>query len=406
MPVVTLRILIIVDCYLPSRKSVAQLTRDLACELASKGHDVTVLAPSEGGRHGLTVASEAPITVIRYPLGPTKGVSLAIRALKEMSISLAALLGTRSVFSRTRFDSIVFYSPSIFFGPLVNVLKRRWHAKTYLVLRDIFPDWAVDAGVMRRGLAYRVFKVFERMQYRVADVIGVETTGSFRYFEGTEFQSKIELLRNWTTTAPIPAAGLSTRELLGLGGKVVFFYGGNLGVAQDMDNLMRLARRMMTYPDVHFLVVGDGSERRRLERLVDEEHMSNVTIHGPVEPQSYLSILGEFDVGVITLDRRLKTFSNTGKLVGYLRCGLPVLASYNEGNDLAALLRDSGAGLGSVNGEDDVFYRNAVRLRDATTRTEMRRKAKELLRADFSVDKTAAQILRHLESDPTTSAAE
>jgi glycosyltransferase involved in cell wall biosynthesis len=306
-----------------------------------------------------------------------------------------ALWRTRRLLAGSPYDYIVFYSPSIFFGPLVKRLKRRWSARAYLILRDIFPDWAVDAGIMKKGLAYRIFKYFERSQYEAADVIGVETSRSFEYFRGTRFESRTELLRNWTTGTKPPPCAHSAREKLGLEGKVVFFYGGNLGVAQDMDNLLRLARRMADRPDVHFLVVGEGSERRRLAEAVAQEHMSNVTILGPVDPSAYMSMLSEFDVGVITLDRRLKTFSNTGKLLGYLRCGLPVLASYNPGNDLEDLLRESGAGFGSVNGDDDLFYEHARRLCDAKTRRGMGANATKLLHEHFSVKETAMQILRH-----------
>jgi hypothetical protein len=105
-------------------------------------------------------------------------------------------------------------------------------------------------------------------------------------------------------------------------------------------------------------------------------------------------MLSQFDVGLISLDRRLRSFSTTGKLLGYLRCGLPVLASINAGNDLMDLLTESGAGLCSLNGDDESFYRNAVSLCSAATRRMISQRSSALLESKFSVQSAADRILR------------
>lgn len=177
---------------------------------------------------------------------------------------------------------------------------------------------------------------------------------------------------------------------------MVFFYGGNIGVAQDMDNIMRLAKRMAGQSNAHFVIVGEGSLRERFTKMAQDEDMGNVTILPAVGPDTYMSMLSEFDVGLITLDRRLKTYSNTGKILGYMRCGLPILASHNPGNDLEDLLRDSQAGFGSINGEDDLLYENALKLCDPVLRRKMGANSRRLLKKTFSVKKTVTQILGSL----------
>ena len=195
-----MHILLIVDCYLPSTKSVAQLADDLARGFVGQGHDVTVLAPADDLKDNVTVSDEPGLHVVRYRAGRMKGANLTLRAMNEVVISLVAALRTRGYMAHRRYDYIVFYSPSIFYGPLVAYFRRRWKARSYLILRDIFPDWAIHTGVLRKGPAYYLFKVFERIQYRAADVIGVETGRSYEYFKMTPFIGKVELLRNWATT--------------------------------------------------------------------------------------------------------------------------------------------------------------------------------------------------------------
>ncbi len=388
-----MRILVVADCYLPSEKSSARLVHDLAAEFARQCHEVTVLAPSDTGAGGVERQAGTGITVVRFKTGQIKGARHAIRAVNEMSLSFLAYARCRRMLLKNPHDLIVFYSPSIFFGPLVAWLRRKWHAKTYLVLRDIFPDWAVDTGVLRKGTVYRVFKAFEQLQYRAADVIGVETSRSVDYFEGTAHAGKVELLRNWTPVQDPPPVTGRFRKQLGLEGKVVFFYGGNIGVAQDMDNILRLAKRLHDRQDLHFLLVGTGSEVSRLQQAVADDGIRNLTIHPAVEQDAYFSMLAEFDVGLVTLDRRLKTYSNTGKILGYMRCGLPIVASHNPGNDLSDLLHASGAGLGSINGDDDLFRDNVLRLCDPETRRVMGERSRQLLRNEFAVDRIAAQIV-------------
>ena len=389
-----MRILLIVDCYLPERKSSAILMHELADELASRGHAVTLLAPSPDLEAACTVEQTGPFKVVRYRTGGIKGARLHVRGVNEMLLSATAWRRAGAVIEQEQCDLAVFYSPSIFFGPLVALLKRRWHIRTYLVLRDIFPDWAVQAGVLREGPTYRLLKVFERFQYRVADRIGVETQGSVEYFRDSGHLEKVELLRNWTRTDPVrPPVDCSFRHKLGLAGKTVFLYGGNVGVAQDMDNIVRLARRMEAGPEAHFLIIGAGSEVERLKVLVAAGKAGNITILPPVDQGDYLSLVSQFDVGLISLDRRLRSFSTTGKLLGYLRCGLPVLASVNPGNDLMDLLTGSGAGLCSWNGDDEAFYQNAVCFCSASVRRAMAHRTGALLETEFSVEAAADRIL-------------
>ena len=109
----------------------------------------------------------------------TKDVGRLRRAFAEWWLPRALLRGLRaSPLAATKWDGVVWYSPSIFLGPVVRAVKRRCGCRGYLILRDLFPDWAVDAGVLRRGLAYRMLKRVERGQYAAADVIGVQSAAN------------------------------------------------------------------------------------------------------------------------------------------------------------------------------------------------------------------------------------
>jgi len=393
-----MRICLIVDCYLPSTKSSAKLISDLAGEFASAGHSALVVTPDDTLRGGCSVSETGGVTVLRVRSGRLKGASLVKRGLNEAMLSWVIWRGGRKYFRENPCDLIVFYSPSIFFGAVVRRLKKLWGCGAYLILRDIFPQWAVDAGVLRRGgPIWKFFRRRELAQYASADIIAVQSPANLEYFQSPELAGKyrLEVLYNWTRTSEPDVPECTYRSDLGLGGKVVFFYGGNIGVAQDMDNIVRLAENLADLRQVHFLLVGDGSEVPRLKELIRARRLDNIHILPAVGQKEYLGMLGQFDVGLISLAGNLTTQNIPGKLLGYMYYSMPVLASVNPGNDLKGMLESHQAGLVSLNGADGELADQARRLAsDGRLRETLGTNSRRLLEDVFSVKKAVAQILR------------
>ena len=393
-----MRILILVDCYWPSTKSSAKLVRDLAEELARRGHATAVVAPDEAASISPDTRVEGGVEVVRVGTGPMKGAALWRRGMTEARLSSRLWSRCKDYFRQRRFDLVVFYSPTIFFGDLVARLKALNGCPAYLILRDIFPQWAVDAGILRKGPAYWYFKRKERRQYAVADMIGVQSPANLEYFRerGWDRRHRLEVLGNWTKIEAPASRDPGARLRWGLDGKVTLFYGGNIGVAQDCDNLLRLARGLRdTAPAAQVLLVGEGSEVARLRSAAAEQRLSNVGIHDALPQDEFIRLVSEVDVGLISLDRKLRTQNFPGKMLGYMHAGLPILASINPGNDLKDVLEEAGAGLVSINGDDASFLRDAIRLvGDPDLRASMGRASRKLLEERFSVGGAADQILR------------
>jgi glycosyltransferase involved in cell wall biosynthesis len=390
--------LLLVDDYYPSTKAAARLIDDLGRDLVGHGHRVIVLTPSSDSTAALGIFNDRGLQVVRVGIGKLKDVSRAIRGWRESRMSATLWRRAKHFFRANPCDLIIYYSPSIFFGALVKRLKTLWRCPAYLVLRDIFPKWAVDAGVLRKGMLYRYFRSKELLQYSVADVIGVEAPGNLQYFcdELGDKSYRLEVLLNWADPGAQLRPNGARRQALGLTGKVVFFYGGNIGVAQDIDNILRLAASLAAYENIFFLLVGSGSEVPRIRALVDKQGLRNIRVLDAVSQEEYLALLSEFDVGLVSLDRRLRTSNLTGKMLGYMTCGLPILASLNPGNDLAALLKQSDAGIACDNGDDESLRAAAILLAgNPGLRERLGGNSRRLLESKFSVRAAAAQILRH-----------
>jgi O26-antigen biosynthesis N-acetyl-L-fucosamine transferase len=393
-----MRILLFVVYYLPSTSSAAKLINDLAGEFTKQGHEVTVIAPDHSTKTDIQYDYDDNIRVIRVKSGEIKNVPRFLRGYREMMLSAVLWEKARKFFHDNVFDLIVYYSPTIFFGPLVKRLKRLFGCPSYLILRDIFPQWAVDSGTLRKGFFYRILKHYEKINYDAADIIGVQSPANKLYFieRGLDKKYSIEVLYNWMSLNENYGSSGHYREKFGLSGKIVFFYGGNIGIAQDLDNIVRIAVRLKNIPEVHFLLTGEGSEVPRLNKEIERLGLKNFTIHPALEQQEYMRLIADIDIGLISLDRNLKTHNYPGKMLGYMYQAKPILASINPGNDLQHILQTHKAGMVCHNGEDELLYNQALQLiKNPDLRVQMGINGRELLESTFSVSTAASQILSH-----------
>ena len=271
----------------------------------------------------------------------------------------------KSPYANVHWDGVVWYSPTIFLGPLAKALKKASDCRSYLILRDIFPEWAVDMGLLGRGLPYRFFKAIERYQYSVANVIGVQTPANLSYFDHWAKQDgrRIEVLQNWLADAPNVGSSLSVADGP-LAGRTIFVYAGNMGVAQGMDVLIDLAEHLLNRRDLGFMFVGCGSDVQRLRSEVQARGLDNVVFHDEIDPSEIPGLYAQCHIGMIALDPRHKTHNIPGKFLSYLQAGLPVLASINPGNDLEELINREGVGRVCTNHSVDTLQLLALELAD------------------------------------------
>lgn len=390
-----MRFLLIVDDYLPgSIKIAARMMHDLALELIRQGHEVSVCTPSDKLAKPFSIEMLDGVEVLRFKSGQIKNVNKIKRAVNETLLSYRAWRSLKGHFRAHRYDRIVYYSPTIFFGPLVCKLKKLWSCSSYLILRDIFPQWAVDNGLIRNdSLIHRYFKFFETVNYDAADTIGVQSPSNLTYFQDNpRFNKKLDVLFNWSSLEPVNPGSGHFRQALGLVDKVVFFYGGNIGHAQDMMNLVRLANALKDNPQAHFLFVGAGDEVPLVENAI-KNGADNITCLPSVDQETYQAMLSEFDVGLFSLHKDHQTHNFPGKLLGYMLNALPILGSVNAGNDVIDVLQSANAGFVFINGDDAQLEQGARRLLEsASLRADMGRKSRALLADRFSVEEAARRV--------------
>ena len=400
-----MKLALIIDDYLPNSTRVgAKMFHDLALELRANGHHVTVITPAVGRAQKFTEQSIEGVTVWRFRSGPIKDVGKVTRALNETLLSFRAWSAIKQNVDEQTFDGVIYYSPSIFFGGLVNKIKKHCKCASYLVLRDLFPQWVIDAGMIKKGsLIARYFKFFEQYSYQAANTIGLMSEKNIEVFSQSSSRDyPTEILRNWADTTPvnIDTSVNSIRTELQLENKVIYFYGGNIGHAQDMANLMRLAKNMQHCTQAHFLFIGQGDEVELINKLAQQWRLTNYTYLPSVNQNEFKRILADIDIGLFSLAAKHTAHNFPGKLLGYMVESLPILGSVNSGNDLQTLVNSSGAGFISENGDDEQLVKNAIALYESPNlRKQLGHGAYELLKNKFSVTAIAANIVKKLKGD-------
>jgi glycosyltransferase involved in cell wall biosynthesis len=394
-----MRIALIADTFPPLRSSGAVQLRDLAREFARQGHALTVLLPSPEQQEPWILEQMDGVQVLRLRAPRTKDICYVRRTLAELAMPFAMLRQFRkSPLSSEQWDGVVWYAPSIFHGPLASALKKSSGCKGYLIIRDIFPQWAVDMGLMGRSLPYKFFDAVARYQYSVADVVGVQTPGNRGYFDKWRQQPghQLEVLQNWLDKPAKAHCRIRVNET-SLAGRKIFVYAGNMGIAQGMDILLDLSELLRSRMDVGFLFVGRGSDAARLKSSAKDRKLDNVLFHDEIHPDEIPDLYAQCSAGIVALDPRHKSHNIPGKFLTYMQSGLLVLANVNAGNDLAQMIRDEQVGqVCESNRVNDLVECANQLLAQIESDSEIPSRCRSLFEREFAVEKTVRQIVAAL----------
>lgn len=403
------RTLIVTDLYPPEVGSAPQLMSDLSGELAARGHAVTVL--TNWPEHRLDTSApmarvsermtEGGVQVLRARTLPLHNSGFVVRGIAQ----LAAPFQYRRVLRRYEtapFDNVIVYSPPVTLSYVGRWEKARG-SRYVLNVQDLFPQNAIDLGILTNPLAIALLRGIERAAYRAADVVTVhsERNGEMLAAANPQIASKLFVLHNWIDlgAAAVDAPGEDLRTAYGLQGKFVFFYGGVLGPAQGLEIVLEAASRVRELSDVVFLLVGDGTEKPALEKQARARGLANIMFQPFVSRERFPALLRIADVGLLTLSPKMKTPVVPGKLLGFMGASLPVLAIVNAESDAHTIVADAQCGY-SCSSDDTKAVEALVRrlYRERNDIGELGRRGRAYAKAHFEKSKIVSRLEQLLHS--------
>ncbi len=341
---------------------------DLMREVINRGHDVFIASPTErrfGKPTHLIDSPHCQILKIR---------SLNIQKANILEKGLGTLLleyqfdrAIKKYWGKIGFDLVLYATPPITFNRVIENIKKRCDCRSYLMLKDIFPQNAVDLGMMKEGgLLHRMFRKKEKRLYEISDRIGCMSPANCEYVlrhNPDVKATKVELCPN--AVIPVDKPVLSEKErvilLTKLGiptDRTLFIYGGNLGKPQGLDFLLRVIDANEKRTDSYIVVVGSGTEYSKMAHWFETNRPANAKLLSALPKQEYDQLVHACHVGLIFLDPRFTIPNFPSRLLSYLENSMPVLLATDSNTDIGRIAEKEDFGLWCESGDLDKFIEN------------------------------------------------
>lgn len=280
---------------------------------------------------------------------------------------------------------------------LVAALRRK---PLLLEVRDLWPEFAIDMGVLKNPILIAMSRWLERFLYWRADHLLVNSPAYRDYLIEKKdiLPSKVTLISNGVDPDLFKPEERSEnfRSELGLNGKFVVTYAGALGIANDIPTIIRAAERLNKDPNIHFIFVGDGKERQRMEGMALDQKLQNITFTGALPKAQMPNVMAAADAFVATLqDIPMFRMPYPNKVFDYMAAGRPTVLAID--GVIRQVMDEAEGGLYVPPGDDEALA-EAVRTlsRNPHRCREMGLSARRYVIRNFNRQKQAKDFLRLL----------
>lgn len=379
------------------------LYTDLVEELKKTGHDVTVVMAEESAKIDKSKLSfENNIEVLRVKVGNQFGVGLVEKGITTLKVKPLLKKAINRYLSDREYDLILYSTPPVTLADLVVYCKKKYKAKSYLMLKDIFPQNGIDLNLFsKKNVLYKYFRLKEKKLYQCSDRIGCMSNANINFVneqEEYEFSNKLELFPNTMrieNQLNINRQAIRTKYELPMNQRI-FIFGGNLGKPQAIDFLLEPIRMLADYKEAYFLIVGDGAEKNKILDYINKENPTNLKFIAKLPREEYDKIMKACDVGLILLNSKFTIPNYPSRIMAYLHESLPILAATDAVTDIQTLVVDEakcGYWCESVN---PVEFVNQVKLltEDDKLRDKLGENGRNYLAKQFDV-KLSVKLLEN-----------
>jgi glycosyltransferase involved in cell wall biosynthesis len=372
-------------------------------ELINHGHTVTVCVQDESRNTGpFSIFRRGKILIISIPTGKLIKTSILKKGINTLLLEHRFLMR----FLQFEFDSIdvlLYSTPPITFQKVIAKLKKKYNCVTYLLLKDIFPQNAVDLGMLRKNsLLHLFFRYKEKKLYRQSDIIGCMSPGNRKYL----LENNRELANKKISITPNciypnkQMPDLIKKDVLESydipHDTIHLIYGGNIGKPQGIGFLINCISVIKDYGAVSFIIVGDGAEYIKLQKSIGADIL-NVKLINFLPKEQYLKLLSCMDFGLIFLDNRFTIPNFPSRVLDYMNYSLPIIACTDIVSDIKQEICDQGAGLWCRS--DDIEGFKCILdtiIHDKNIGIDMGKRSHQILAEKYSVQNVVVNMLHEI----------
>ena len=374
---------------------------DFLSKLQEQGHSIHVVCPNERReRKNTEIYNDKRFQLLRVKTFNIQKTNFLEKGLATLFIEYQYLFAIKKYFNKTKFDLVVYSTPPITFYKVIDFVKKRDNAKSYLLLKDIFPQNAIDMSLFKRnGVLHKFFKNKENKLYTISDYIGCLSQANVDYLKknnpNLDF-NKLEINPN-TINPFFIKYSKQEKNIIRLKyqiplDKKIFVYGGNLGKPQGLDFLLETIIQTKRN-DVYFLIIGSGTEYNRIKKWFEKIKPQNASLISFLPKNDYDKLLAACDVGLIFLNLNFTIPNYPSRLLPYLEMKMPVISATDSHTDIGKDIERNKCGFAIISGDSDGMQNARNKLLDnANDFNMMKENSWNFLNSDFHVDRTCKLI--------------
>ncbi len=354
-----MNILLVTDSYPPEIRSASHLMHDLAVSLRERGHNVIVATTYP--KYNLTnecrnkifneFSVEEDIDIVRVKTLPHHKVNFVIRGISQLIMPYILFLKIKK-YMKYKINVIIVYSPPLPLSLVGKMFKKKYGARFFLNVQDIFPQNAIDLCILKSRLMIKFFEWVERMAYIHSDKILVHSESNKEFLMDRKEvpENRLYILNNWIDVRPYENI-MSTnaiRKKYRLENKFVLLFGGVIGPSQGLELIIETARKLKKFPEIFFLFLGDGIGKQKLVNMAGKYGLRNVVFNSFVTKEEYVHVVKEADVGLVCLSSKNKTPVVPGKILDYMAASIPIVAFLNKESDGHKIIKNAKCGYSDI----------------------------------------------------------
>ena len=374
---------------------------DMVNEFQQNGHKVLPMAPIISDSSKSYISIENQIEVLRVKTLDVFSKNVFEKGFANLLLSNQFKNAFTAFWKNKAIDLVIVATPSVMFADFVSDIKKSKGSQVYLMQKDIFPQNAVDLGLMnKKSLIFKFFKKKECKLLKVADIVGCTSPGNINYFlSNYSFleKKKVQLLYNnskiFNRSDELKFDNKDFSDMF----TVVF--GGNMGKPQQLENVFNLAKRTLNFKDVLFIVIGKGTEIEKLKDVANQMGIYNLKFIDSLSRENYFKLISSCNLGLISLHQDFTVPNTPMKLNDYLNAGIPVLASIDRNNDLGELLEQNKMGKYAYSDSPDMLFEQFLMLyEDNDLCNELGKNGYAFCLNNLSVEKAYIDVLKQLDA--------
>lgn len=385
---------------------------DLLRKFRNKGHNLYIVSPTErryGQRTKLKI--ENGVNILKVWTLNIQKTNIFEKAAGTILIDYQYLNAIKKHFNQIKFDLVMYSTPPITITKVISQIKKRDGAKTYLLLKDIFPQNAVDLGMMQKNsLIHKFFRNKEKILYSISDFIGCMSPANVDYLKTNNPQINpliIEENPNSIDISKIIYKKTDCKEIreqyqIPLD-TTIFVYGGNFGKPQGIRFLLKVIESNLNNSKVFFVLVGSGTEYYKINSWFEKNKPQNALLMQNLPNKEYNKLLKSCDIGMIFLDKRFSIPNFPSRLLSYLENKMPVITATDTVSDIGIIAQKNGFGFSVLNGDLESINRKIKKLSENKSQNKkMGQRGYDFMVKNFSTERSYNIIISHFsnESNP------